>query len=54
MKVFITRKIPEVGIKKLRDEGIEILEWEEKRELTPPELIKYCKSLLGQKENSVN
>ena len=43
MKVFITRKIPEVGIKKLRDEGIEILEWKEKRELTPPELIKYCK-----------
>ncbi|MGN6542296.1 MAG: 2-hydroxyacid dehydrogenase [Ginsengibacter sp.] len=43
MKVFITREIPEVGLKKLKDAGIEIVEWKEKRELTQPELIEYCK-----------
>jgi glyoxylate reductase len=43
MKVFITREIPEAGIKKLRDAGIEIVAWKEKRELTQPELIEYCK-----------
>lgn len=43
MKVFITREIPESGLKKLRDAGIEIVEWKEKRELTQPELIEYCK-----------
>ncbi len=43
MKVFITRQIPEVGIKKLKDAGIEIIEWKEKRELTQPELIENCK-----------
>jgi len=43
MKVFITREIPEAGIKKLRHAGIEIVEWKEKRELTQPELIEYCK-----------
>lgn len=44
MKVFITRIIPEVGLKLLRDAGIEIQEWKEKRELTPAELIEHCKS----------
>src|SRR6185312_4372825 len=43
MKVFITREIPESGLKKLRYAGIEIVEWKEKRELTQPELIEYCK-----------
>lgn len=43
MKVFVTRLIPEVGIKKLQNAGIEIVEWKEKRELSQPELIKYCK-----------
>jgi len=43
MKVFITREIPEVGLKKLKDAGIEIVEWKEKRDLTQPELIEYCK-----------
>ena len=43
MKVFITREIPEVGLKKLKDAGIEIVEWKEKRELTQPELIQQCK-----------
>jgi lactate dehydrogenase-like 2-hydroxyacid dehydrogenase len=43
MKVFITRKIPEIGLKKLKDAGIEIIEWEEKRLLSQPELIEFCK-----------
>ena len=43
MKVFITRIIPEAGLKLLRDAGIEIHEWKKKRELTPAELIEYCK-----------
>jgi glyoxylate reductase len=43
MKVFITREIPEAGLQKLRDAGIEFVEWKEKRELTQPELIEYCK-----------
>ena len=43
MKVFITREIPEVGLKKLKDAGIEIVEWKGKRDLTQPELIEYCK-----------
>lgn len=43
MKVFITREIPEVGLQNLRNAGIEILQWREKRELTQPELIEYCK-----------
>ncbi|MEO8721503.1 MAG: D-glycerate dehydrogenase [Ginsengibacter sp.] len=43
MKVFITRQIPEIGLINLQNAGIEILEWKEKRELTQPELIKYCK-----------
>lgn len=43
MKVFITRLIPEVGLQKLRDAGIEIEQWNEKRELTQEELIAHCK-----------
>ncbi len=43
MKVFLTREIPEIGLNKLRDAGIEILQWQEKRELTPEELIDHCK-----------
>ncbi|MEO8821465.1 MAG: D-glycerate dehydrogenase [Ginsengibacter sp.] len=43
MKVFITREIPETGLQKLKDAGIEMIEWEEKRILTQPELIKFCK-----------
>ena len=31
MKVFITRKIPEVGINNLKNAGIEMIEWTEKR-----------------------
>jgi len=43
MKVFITRIIPESGLQLLRKAGIEITQWEEKRELTDQELIDHCK-----------
>jgi lactate dehydrogenase-like 2-hydroxyacid dehydrogenase len=57
MKVFVTRQIPEVGIKKLKDAGIEIVEWKEKRELTPSELVKYskqCDALLSAGYNKMD
>jgi glyoxylate reductase len=44
MKVFISRKIPEPGLQYLRDAGILISEWTEKRDLQPEELIAYCKN----------
>lgn len=44
MKVFITNIIPEAGLKLLRNAGIEIEEWKEKRNLTPKELIEKSKS----------
>ena len=50
MKVFITRKIPDVGLKKIIDAGIEVIEWNEKRPLSQPELIEYsrqCDALLS-------
>lgn len=43
MKVFITREIPKIGIEKLKSAGIEIIEWTEKRSLSQPELIQFCK-----------
>jgi lactate dehydrogenase-like 2-hydroxyacid dehydrogenase len=43
MKVFITRVIPEVGLKKLLDAGLEIVQWKEKRNMSPQELIEACK-----------
>jgi glyoxylate reductase len=43
MKVFITRAIPEVGLKLLTDAGITFELWTEKRDLTQEELIKRCK-----------
>jgi glyoxylate reductase len=44
MKVFISRKIPEPGLQYMRDSGILISEWTEKRDLQPDELIDYCKN----------
>ncbi len=44
MKVFITRIIPEAGLQLLRDAGIEITQWTEKRDLTPQELIDIAKT----------
>lgn len=49
MKVFITNLIPEAGKRLLRNAGIEIVEWKEKRDLTPEELIEYslqCDALI--------
>ena len=43
MKIFITGIIPEIGIKALENAGVEILQWKEKRELSPQELIEHCK-----------
>ena len=42
MKVFISRKIPDAGLQYLRDAGIQIAEWLEKRDLLPQELIAHC------------
>ena len=42
MKVFISRKISESGLKYLRDNGVSISEWTTKRDLTPEELIARC------------
>lgn len=43
MKVFVTRIIPEVGLNKMLDAGLEVVQWQEKRNLTPQELIEACK-----------
>jgi len=43
MKVFITRTIPEIGIQLLQDAGLTVIQWKEKRNLTPQELIDNCK-----------
>jgi lactate dehydrogenase-like 2-hydroxyacid dehydrogenase len=57
MKVFISRKIPEPGLKYLRDAGIQISEWTTKRDLTPGELIEHCKqadALLSAGSNRID
>ena len=43
MTVFITRIIPESGVQLLEAAGITVIQWEEKRDLTPQELIDNCK-----------
>lgn len=43
MKVFITRIIPQAGLQLFSEAGIEVIQWEEKRELTREELISNCK-----------
>jgi glyoxylate reductase len=40
MKVYITRNIPEVGLKMLKDAGLDITVWTEKRHQPEDELIK--------------
>src|SRR6185437_3708327 len=57
MKVFITRKIPETGLQKLKNAGLEIVEWKEKRSLTQQELIEFCKrsdALLSAGHNKID
>lgn len=44
MKLFATRLMPQNGISLLNDSGIEVTQWEEKRELTEAELIAHCKN----------
>jgi lactate dehydrogenase-like 2-hydroxyacid dehydrogenase len=44
MKVFVTRVIPELGLRRLLDAGLEVVQWEEKRNMEPQELIDACKS----------
>ena len=43
MKVFVTRIIPDAGLQLMKDAGIEITQWKEKRDLTLQELIDHCK-----------
>ncbi len=57
MKVFCTRVIPQAGIKLLKDAGIEVSQWEKKRELTPEELIENCRvcdALLSSGYNKID
>lgn len=44
MKVFITRVIPDSALQLLKDAGVEVVQWTEKRKLTIEELIEKCKS----------
>ncbi len=43
MKVFVTRIISDSALQMMKDAGIEIIQWTEKRDLTAEELIHYCK-----------
>jgi len=57
MKVFISRKIPDAGLQYLREAGISISEWTTQRDLTPAELIEYCKhadALLSAGSNKID
>jgi glyoxylate reductase len=47
MKVFISRKISEVGLQYLRDAGVNFEAWTIKRDLTPQELIARCNDADG-------
>ena len=57
MKVFITRTIPEIGIQLLQDAGLTVIQWKEKRNLTPQELIdncKHCDALIRVGSNKID
>lgn len=57
MKVFITRVIPDAGLRLLQNAGISITQWTEKRDLTPTELIDACKqhdALLTSGANNID
>lgn len=43
MKIFVSRKIPEIGYQLLRDAGLEVNSWGDDRMLTKEELISYAK-----------
>ena len=42
MNVFVTRVIPEAGLQLLKEAGLNVKQWTEKRKLTTEELIKEC------------
>ena len=44
MTVFITRIIPEIGVQLMEAAGITVIQWKEKRDLAPQELIDHCKN----------
>ena len=58
MKVFVSRKIPEIGYELLKNAGLEVTAWGDDRPLTQDELIKYSKEhhalicMNGEKINS--
>lgn len=43
MKIFVSRKIPDIGYQLLNDAGLEVTAWGDDRILTKEELISYCK-----------
>ncbi len=56
-KVFVARMIPHIGIQMLRDAGCIITQHTERRNLTPEELVNYCKdndALLSAGPNKIN
>lgn len=57
MKVFITREICNPGVTLLKNYGLDLNIWKEKRELTPEELIENCKdteALLSAGNNKID
>jgi lactate dehydrogenase-like 2-hydroxyacid dehydrogenase len=57
MKVYITRVIPEIGIQMLKDAGITVSQWVEKRNMTREEFLAKCKendALLSAGSNSID
>ncbi|MFC7522984.1 2-hydroxyacid dehydrogenase [Parapedobacter sp. GCM10030251] len=44
MKIFVTRILPEIIKSSLTDDGHQVSEWTEKRDLLPSELIRHCQA----------
>lgn len=47
MKVYVTRKIPQEGLDILKNAGIEVSQWQDKRNITLEELIAVCQDYDG-------
>jgi len=57
MKVFITRLIPEEGIRIMKEAGIEFTQWTERRDVPQQELIEICKNydaLISVGQDNIN
>lgn len=57
MKVYVTRVIPEIGSQMMKDAGITVSQWTEKRNMTREEFIARCKesdALLSAGTNSID